>query len=217
MTRKVFGIGLNKTGTTTLGTCLKHLGYDHVSVRADLMADWAAGRFDRIFTITDAHDSFEDWPWPLMYRELAERYPDARFILTQRRSAKAWLASLEKHALRRTGLRGNPRKLAYGYLYPHYARQAHLDYYARHQSEVIAHFKAIGALDRLQVLCWESGDGWETLCSFLNQPHPQIAFPHERRAKEDRLTLRRVLNTGAMLLAGAAYHASAPLRPQHGK
>ena len=28
---KVVGIGLQKTGTTTLGTCLKHLGYKHLS------------------------------------------------------------------------------------------------------------------------------------------------------------------------------------------
>ncbi len=28
---KVFGIGLNKTGTTTLGLCLQHWGFRHKS------------------------------------------------------------------------------------------------------------------------------------------------------------------------------------------
>lgn len=68
MTRKVFGIGLNKTGTTTLGTCLEGLGHDHVSCRPDLLADWRAGRKDAVFAVTDAHQSFEDWPWPLWHR-----------------------------------------------------------------------------------------------------------------------------------------------------
>ena len=113
MTQKVFGIGLNKTGTTTLGTCLERLGYDHVSCRADLLADWRAGRKDTVFAVTDAHQSFEDWPWPLMYRDLSARYgTDAKFILTLRRSPEVWLRSLKMHALQRTSVRGHCRDLA---------------------------------------------------------------------------------------------------------
>ena len=90
MTRKtkVFGLGLIKTGTTTLGVCLRHLGYNHQSNRRDLLIDVRHGEFGQLFEVCDQFDSFEDWPYPLIFRELYERYGDgARYILTVRASA----------------------------------------------------------------------------------------------------------------------------------
>lgn len=200
MTRKVFGIGLNKTGTTTLGTCLERLGYDHVSCRADLLADWRAGRKDAVFAVTDAHQSFEDWPWPLMYRDLSARYgTDARFILTLRRSPEAWLRSLKRHALQRTSVRGHCRKLAYGYSYPHHA-------------EVVGFFDSAGANDQLKVLCWETGDGWDELCDFLGHDRVDRPFPHDRRAATPRLTRRRVANQVVMMAGWAGGRARSLFR-----
>lgn len=208
MKDKVFGIGLNKTGTTTLGTCMQRLGYDHVSCRADLLAHWRAGRKEQVFAVTDAHESFEDWPWPLMYRDLFARYgPRAKFILTMRRSPEAWLTSLKKHSIQRTSLRGHCRKLAYGYRYPHYSEAEHLEFYNRHQTDVLDFFNTVGARDQLKVLCWETGDGWDELCDFLNHDRVDYDFPHDRRAATPRLNRRRIANHLAMT-AGWAVHRS---------
>ena len=176
--KKVFGIGLNKTGTTTLGECLRTLGYDHVGTRRDLLADYREGRMDRIFEITDAHNAFEDWPWPLPYREFYERYGDeARFVLTLRRSPEAWLKSLKKHSLI-TPLNGHCRTLAYGYDYPFGYEAEYLEAYERHNREVVEFFKSVGAENALITLCWEHGHGWQELCDFLGEPLPEAAFPH---------------------------------------
>lgn len=183
MTRpKVFGIGLNKTGTTTLGTALETLGYRHQSVRPDLQRAWLRGDREKVFAVTDAYESFEDWPWPLMYKDLFARYPDARFVLTMRSSPETWLKSLKAHAMFTKPL-WSCRKGAYGYHYPHHSEQAHLDFYNRHHDEVVAFFEAQGAMDRLKVICWEQGDGWPELCDFLGIDAPEGAIPHANATK----------------------------------
>jgi hypothetical protein len=87
---KVFGIGWAKTGTTTLGSCFEILGYKHRSQDLDLVYDLKDGNLDRVFSVADRFDSFEDWPWILLYKELDRRYLDARFILTVRDTERWW-------------------------------------------------------------------------------------------------------------------------------
>ena len=183
---KIFGIGLNKTGTTTLGACLTQLGYDHMSARRDLLVEVAGGRHEKLFQVCDRHESFEDWPYPLAYRELFARYGEgARFILTVRASPQAWLASLKAHAARISPV-DHCRLLAYGYAYPHGFEAQHLAFYERHVAEVRAFFRAEGAEHLLKVLCWERGDGWAELCSFLDEAPPNRPFPHANSKAEAR-------------------------------
>jgi len=40
---KIFGIGLNKTGTKTLGRCFEALGRNSLSFRADLLSQFRVG------------------------------------------------------------------------------------------------------------------------------------------------------------------------------
>src|SRR5437016_2770727 len=133
MKRKVFGIGLNKTGTTTLTECLKQFGYRHLSCRRDLLIALREGRLDDIFAVIDQYESFEDWPYPLMYQELHARYPDAFFILTTRTSPKVWIESLKNHSLH-THPTAHCRKLAYGYDYPHGFENEHIAIYEAHNA-----------------------------------------------------------------------------------
>lgn len=70
---KIFGIGWAKTGTTTLGECLRLLEYRHTSHRFDLVRHLPSRNLEPIFDVVDEFDSFEDWPWILLYRELDER------------------------------------------------------------------------------------------------------------------------------------------------
>jgi hypothetical protein len=167
-TVKIFGIGLNKTGTTTLSGCLQTLGYSHMSLRIDLLKALKAGHAEQVLKEIDHYDSFEDWPYPLMYRELDEKYgSDAKFILTVRKSPEIWLRSLERHSMH-TPPRAHCRKLIYGYNYPQYSRRQHLEYYNRHNREVEDYFARKPG--RLLVICWENGDGWTQLCEFLGEP-----------------------------------------------
>ncbi len=179
---KVFGIGLNKTGTKTLGSCFRTLGLDHMSCRRDLLAKYRAGAIFEVFKEIDRHESFEDWPYPVMYRELFFQYDDAKFVLTQRRDAPTWLDSLKRHSLH-TDPANHCRLLAYGYAYPHGVEAYHLNFYERHALEVRQFFTCHGAQDRLLEVCWESGDGWERLCRFLGRPMPAEPFPHENRSE----------------------------------
>lgn len=157
---KVFGIGLNKTGTTTLAASLRILGYErHSGYRHDLLVHYRNGNLEPIFCVLEAHESFEDWPYPLMYREIYARYgTSARYILSTRTSADVWLASLKWHALR-TDPDSHSRRLSYGFNYPHGFEAKHLAMYEAHQREVLDFFRNQGADDVLLQVCWERGDG----------------------------------------------------------
>jgi hypothetical protein len=182
---KVFGIGLNKTGTTTLGKALEILGFqDHVSCRSDLVKVWSkGGDLSPVFQVADQSNNFEDWPWPLVYRELYERYDEARFILTLRDSAETWHRSLCKHA-RRKGPSEN-RKLIYGHYMPHDFKEADISFYNQHNESVRTFFAKNGP-EKLLEVCWENGDGWEALCSFLEVEVPAQPFPRLNQAREEK-------------------------------
>ena len=185
--RKVFGIGLNKTGTTTLASCLQHLGYRHMSARRDLLEAWFKRDLYPLFRVCDDFDSFEDWPYPLAYKDLFFRYGnDARYILTVRSTPKSWLESLKNHSLQTDPLK-HCRLLAYGYNYPHGFEREHLKFYETHTSEVTSFFKNQGSEHLLSTVCWENGDDWAVLCDFLGEPLPLIPFPHENKMSAPRI------------------------------
>ncbi len=176
---KVFGVGLNKTGTTTLKLVFERLGYRHLSRTPRLFKLWKMRAYNEIFAYIDDFESFEDWPWPLMVPELIERYPQAKFVLTRRSSPQIWVESLKRQA-ERTNPDNNPRKTIYGRHYPHGHEQEHIDYYSDHIERVRALFES--EPDRLVELCWDDGDSWKEICSFLDKRAPWSAFPHANKS-----------------------------------
>ncbi len=176
---KVFGIGLNKTGTKTLGACLRQLGFRNQSYSGEALRDYQQGAFGPLFDIIERFDSFEDWPWPLMWRQVFEKYgASARYILTTRRSAEVWVESLKAHSLTTHPTRAM-RPLIYGYYYPHGYEAEHKEAYLGHNSEVRAFFAREAPQAFLEV-CWETGSSWPQLCNFLHKPIPDVPLPHER-------------------------------------
>lgn len=178
---KVFGIGLNKTGTTTLGQCFKLLGYRHAPYDRTLLYRWHEGDPGPAFAIADKFDTFEDWPWPLMFRELDARYPSARFVLTERSSAQKWVDSLKNHS-ERSGTE-RVREIAYGHAMPHGNEDELMARYEAHGRVVRQHFA--DRPDKLLVTCWEHSSRWDELCQFLGKDVPEAVFPHanQRPAK----------------------------------
>ena len=176
---KVFGVGLNKTGTSTLGACLTTLGYRHQSYSSGALQAFLQGRTDAVVEMTRNFDSCEDWPWPLVWRELYERYGDgARFVLTTRVSAQVWVESLKRHSLNTHPTRAM-RPAIYGHYYPHGYEAEHQAAYERHNAAVRTFFTRVEPHALLEV-CWETEACWAPLCRFLGHPIPDAPFPHVR-------------------------------------
>lgn len=187
---KVFGVGLNKTGTTTLAECGKILGLQCTSCNRGLLEDYVLkNNYIRIEEKIAANDFFVDWPWPLIYKMLDETYPRSKFILTVRKSDEIWFESLKRHSLR-THPKAHYRKLAYGFNYPHNHKQEHLDFYNEHNGNVREHFR--NRSDDFLEICWENGDDLQKLGGFLNIDCPDIPTPNANKASGVNVNFRRV-------------------------
>lgn len=177
---KVFGIGLNKTGTKTMARYLRSWGYRHRTYDSDNVYEspsfelYARGDVDGLLDIAENFDSMEDWPWPMLYRELDARFPDAKFVLTTRESPEVWYRSLCKMAVRIGPLPLYETKV-YGSSMPHGRRAEHLRIYCDHIEAVKAHFAP--RPDKL--LCLTLGDSSSVarLAEFLEIDQ---AIPEER-------------------------------------
>jgi hypothetical protein len=171
---KVFGIGTLRTGTTSLGAALQILGCKHTHARRDYLLKCVdQGRLEQVFRWVERHDSFEDWPWPLIYQDLDKRYPGSKFILTTRADDATWLESIKRHA-KWTGPTPG-RKMFFGHEMPHGHEKQYLQSYREHNDLVRDHFR--GRFNSFLEVCWEKGDGWPELCRFLGEPVPDKSFP----------------------------------------
>lgn len=155
------------------------LGYTpHISHDLRALKLWKTSQWDKLYPIIDAHRSFEDVPWPLMYQHLFERYPNSKFILTIRKSTDTWFKSLANHALK-TGPTEH-RRLIYGYSMPQENEIFHREFYEKHNKEIIQFFEK-KAPNKLLVVCWEREDQWGEICQFLDKKIPNSPFPHLNR------------------------------------
>ena len=96
---KVFCVGRNKTGTTSLAKLFQQLeipvGEQRTAER--LFADWAAGDYKRLIEyVRFGGIAFQDVPFslPNTYRVMDEAFPGSKFILTVRDSPEVWYDSL---------------------------------------------------------------------------------------------------------------------------
>lgn len=183
ITMKIIGVGLNKTGTTTLGECLRYWGYRHQSFSPLAFDLYVRGRCSEVLAYAGEFDSFDDWPWPLLYPQLDEAFPNSLFILTTRASAEAWYRSLCRHADRTGPTRF--RTYVYGHAMPHGHRSEHIALYERHNWSVRQYFQ--GRPQHLLEVCWENGDGWQQLAAFLRKPIPSVPFPHLNKSDDSEL------------------------------
>ena len=96
MKQKVFIIGFQKTGTTSLDLALQRLGYRVLGVDKNLLkCPNKEALHHYILKTLEEYDAVQDMPWPLYFMDLYELYPNAKFILT-RRTADDWYKSVVK-------------------------------------------------------------------------------------------------------------------------
>ncbi len=182
MTEKVFVIGFQRTGTTSVGAALEVLGYHlggafgaegprgvplQLPITQAKLAEAARSAALRA-------DAFADNPWPLVFREMDAAFPGSKFILT-RRDPAGWIDSM----MRNFGEASDPmRSFIYGYGAPAGRETEYLCRHQRHIDDVLGYFAA--RPDDLLVVNLD-GWTWDDLCGFLDKPLPHVPLPHIAR------------------------------------
>ncbi|AFZ44908.1 hypothetical protein PCC7418_2772 [Halothece sp. PCC 7418] len=171
---KIFGIGMFKTGTTTLGRALSNLGFSVFNgpwiTEGEIYNNaWNPNlhHFEKykksIIEKVEAYDAFADYPFMYIYPLLDQWFPGSLFIYTERNPYEV------AHSDRAMWLRnGEP-------LFKIPPTRRFVERYNQHRQEVLSYFE--GREDFLRVN-WGASDGWEKLCGFLDCPVPNTPFPH---------------------------------------
>ncbi len=131
-TKKIFCIGLNKTGTTSLRAFMELHGFKTGDQAAGerLIRAYGQKNYEPLYAYCETAQFFQDLPFsiPGIARVLLKQYPDARFILTLRSSADVWYKSLVDF---HTGIFGDKKRIPTkadliraGYRYPGFAWEA---------------------------------------------------------------------------------------------
>lgn len=181
---RIFGIGMHKTGTTSLHMAFKHLGIHSAHW---LSAHWAKKIWREMNTLgyshtLERHYALCDMPIGNLFRQLDRAYPGSKFILTTREES-AWLDSVRRH----WDVEHNPWRANWGgdpftsIIHKHTYGQTHFDSevmltrFRQHNAEVSAHFRH--RPHDLLVLNLDKRQGWRTLCAFLGKVAPAIPYP----------------------------------------
>lgn len=189
---KVFGIGLSQTGTKSLAQALTMLGFNIIHSPDDevTLKELMAGDYN--FSILNNSDGITDITVAPFYAQLDKLFPSSKFILTIR-NKKSWLSSLqaqwsdksvsdnlfsaqENNMQRRRLL----RVATYGIYTFNVERFSYV--YDLHYKNVVEYFK--DRPETLLILNIYTGEGWEKLCPFLNQPVLEQPFPYMEKNSE---------------------------------
>ena len=141
---------------------------------------------DRMTTrLSKKYDSFQDNPWPIVYKKMDALYPKSKFILTGR-DPDIWIESQVRHF----GKACTPmRELIYGVGCPEGNEQRYIDTLVYHNHCVFEYFN-----DREEdflAMDITRGDGWQKLCAFLGKPTPSVPFPHANKAQDRRTNVHK--------------------------
>ena len=198
--RKIFCIGANKTGTTSVESVFRGLGLvvGHQAKAEMLMFDWAKRDFRRIVRYCYAADAFQDVPFSVddTFRELDRTFSNSKFILTVRNNANEWYESLVRFHTRminrgRTPTADDLRQ--YNYRYPGYLwdvtrlqygsdesrlydRDTYIRWYEKYNNNIKDYFS--GRPGDLLVLNVADPDAMERLLTFLGYPYTGQKMPH---------------------------------------
>ncbi|WP_298236975.1 sulfotransferase family protein [uncultured Algibacter sp.] len=179
---KVFVIGFQKTGTTSLEHALQFLGYRVYGGDKNLMKYTNTEDLKAyIKKSLDSWDAAQDMPWPLFYKELYDLYPDAKYILTIRDTNK-WLRSVVTYF---ASIRIPLHKKIYDVPCAEGYEYRYKEVYEQTNEAILEFFKNN---PNFLIMKMEENFDYETLCGFLNLDEiPQDAFPHARNNKKRKL------------------------------
>jgi len=201
MEQKVFGIGYNKTGLTSLRYALKELKYK-VGDRASVFRfinSWAKRDFNPIIEFCKTSDAFIDIPFSRSYtfQILDHVFTNSKFILTIR-DYEEWFDSFVRYNIKRYSSTDNPpteqdfknNNLVYkGFLWdlmkvsfgdvPLFDKKAYVKIYNKHNEDIIDYFKFRKDLLILKV---SDKQAYPMLCKFLDKPIINKDFPWKNKS-----------------------------------
>lgn len=174
---KVFGLGLARTGTTSLHEAMAILGLVSAPDSIPLLDG-----LDRDFL--RRHDAFFDNPIPFLYRELDAVCPKSKWIITQR-PVDDWLASmrwlfgpgLDRLSPQMREIGDRVHRVVYGTAAFDPDRLRAI--YDRHYGELAVWIEGRDAV-------WvhvDDGLDWSSICPLLECEIPDAPFPHSNRRR----------------------------------
>lgn len=160
---KVFCIGYNKTGTTSLGKALESLGFKNSSFNRRVWRKlYLKGKIDAVLNYTARFESFDDLPWLKedMIPLLDHTFKGSRFIYLER-DEEGWKKSFSQWTYSVTGKFLDCEKGWEDYL--------------NHRAFVMSYFA--DRQEDLLVLRISDPEGFSKLGKFLDIKTEQKAFP----------------------------------------
>lgn len=173
MTYKVFGIGLSRTGTTTLNHVLNQHGIKTIHYPTEQQL-W-----------DPQNDGATDIPVIPVYKQLDKKFPGSKFIYTIR-DLDSWLDSIVPYFERKRNWciskKVSPqfkiRELVYGCGFPD--RSQAQNAWEKHHEDIMSYFKD---KDNLLILDIVGQDKPEKLAKFLSVDINLTDFPHKNELK----------------------------------
>lgn len=162
---KVFCIGYNKTGTTSLGRSLEMLGYKNSSYNRIVWRKYYKNReINKILNYTAKFDSVDDLPWLKedMIPVLDKAFPNSKFIYLSREE-ESWKKSMY-----------NWRYKTFNE-YPDLVKS--LEAYRDHKKFVLNYFKDRPQKDFISLNIRDE-KGFKKLAKFLGKESQIEKFPH---------------------------------------
>lgn len=203
---KIFVIGRNKTGTTSLASALASAGYKVATqLPAELLVeDWVKRDFRSIIRFCRTADVFQDVPFSMAYtwQALDQAFPGSKFILTVRDSGEQWYESLTRFHTKLVGKNRLPTVedlQQFPYVYPGwmwrqqqvvygadehtlYDRDKYIAHYEKHNADVREYFR-FRPQDLLE-LNLADADAGSRLATFLALPASAISIPHLNKSTD---------------------------------
>lgn len=201
---KIFGIGNNKTGTTSLKVAMEELGFKVGEQRpAELLHHhWAKRDFKPIIEFCKTAEFFQDFPFskPFTFIALDQAFPNSKFILTVRDSPEQWYNSITKFHAKLWGKNGRiPTKedlMEASYIYKGWAWEFNvymniapddnpyqkdllIKSYIDYNESVIKYFEH--RPNDLLVINLSDKGAYKRLCDFLEVKSKKEDFPWENK------------------------------------
>jgi len=201
---KIFCIGLNKTGTTSLKKEMELQGYTVGNQRqAELLfEDWIKRDFKRIIRYCRTAQFFQDVPFSYPYTFIAmdQAFPGSKFILTVRKNAEEWYDSLIRFHGKLWGNGNIPptaedlKSATYIYkgqpyhsiFYVHnvpkdnpYKKDILIDHYNSHNKNVKDYFRH--RPNDLLIINIKNSEDYSRFCKFIEGKKQREGFPWENK------------------------------------
>lgn len=172
MKSKIWGLGLSRTGTTTLTYLLNQIGYNHVHYPTD----------DEMMSFNN--DGASDIPVIPKYKKLDAQFPNSKFILTTRDKEK-WLKSMSTYLERKRNWNQSTRQVNIRidvYKEPFFVYEVYDRVFDEHERKVKEYFK--NRPESLLILNIVDGvDKPQKLFDFLGVDAKMDEFPHRNELK----------------------------------